>query len=86
MDAFLNGSGLVFSLSGDSQITFSLTIPSSVQTDIYTGETVVNPDFVGKVLNTKRKLVTSDISVNPIQVEEVSNTSGGVTVYIGGII
>lgn len=97
MDVAVSGGKLQFSLSGDDRLifaldssntdmTFSLSAPSYFEPDLYTGETVVNPDFVGKVLNTRQKLLTSDISVNPIQVEEVSNTSGGVTVYIGGII
>ena len=53
---------------------------------VYTGETTVNPDFIGKVLQTAQKTVTSNITVNPIQVESVSNIQGGRTVYIGGII
>ena len=52
----------------------------------YTGQTVVDPDFVGTVLETAQKVVVSDITVNPIQVESVSNPDGGRTVYIGGII
>ena len=52
----------------------------------YTGETTVNPDFNGIVLQTAQKIVTNNITVNPIQVESVSNIQGGRTVYIGGII
>lgn len=55
-------------------------------TPTYHGQTVVDPDFVGKVLETAHKIVLSDITVNPIQVESVSNPTGGRTVYIGGII
>lgn len=54
--------------------------------DVYTGETTVDPDFDGITLGTAYKLVTNDITVRPIQVEQVSNLSGGITVYIGGII
>ncbi len=53
---------------------------------VYTGETTVNPDFNGTVLQTAQKIVTNNITVNPIQVESVSNIQGGRTVYIGGII
>ena len=53
---------------------------------VYTGETTVNPDFIGKVLQTAQKTVISNITVNPIQVESVSNIQGGRTAYIGGII
>ncbi len=52
----------------------------------YTGQTVVDPDFESIVLETAHKIVLSDITVNPIQVESVSNPQGGRTVYIGGII
>ncbi len=65
----------------------SLSTPLSM-TDlpVYEGQTEVEPDFVGITLKTARKAVLSDITVNPIQVESVSNPQGGKTVYIGGII
>lgn len=53
---------------------------------VYTGDTTVDPDFTGTVLQTAQKIVTNNITVNPIQVESVSNIQGGRTVYIGGII
>ena len=53
---------------------------------VYTGETTVKPDFVGTVLMTANKVMNQNVTVNPIQVESVSNPVGGRTVYIGGII
>lgn len=53
---------------------------------VYTGETTVKPDFVGTVLMTANKVMANNVTVNPIQVESVSNPVGGRTVYIGGII
>lgn len=53
---------------------------------VYTGETTVDPDFDGTVLMTANKVVNQNITINPIQVESVSNPAGGRTVYIGGII
>lgn len=53
---------------------------------VYTGATTVEPDFDGIVLMTAQKVVNQNITVNPIQVESVSNPTGGRTVYIGGII
>ena len=53
---------------------------------VYTGITVVEPDFDGTVLRTANKIVNQNITINPIQVESVSNPAGGRTVYIGGII
>lgn len=95
MDIQIDGDILSFRLSGDSHLdfnlspdeslTFDVSTPTHVETDIYTGQTEVNPDFVGVTLETARKLLTDDIIVKPIQVESVSNLSGGRTVYIGGI-
>lgn len=51
----------------------------------YTGQTTVDPDFVGVTLLTRNKSVYSDIDVNAIQVDSVINQGGGNTVYIGGI-
>lgn len=52
----------------------------------YTGPTVINPDFVGTSLPTMNKVLAQNITVKPIEVQVVSNTAGGKTVYIGGII
>jgi len=53
--------------------------------DPYAGEYEVDPDFTGHTLLTKNKLLLENVVVNPIEVASVSNTSGGKTVYIGGI-
>lgn len=53
---------------------------------VYTGEITVDPDFDGTVLMTANKVMNQNITINPIQVESVSNPAGGRTVYIGGII
>lgn len=73
-------------LSAVGAITGELTIPTYFDIDEYEGEYEVNPDFNGITLPTVNKTLTQNISVNPIQVESVSNLSGGKTVYIGGII
>lgn len=52
----------------------------------YTGEYAVTPDFNGTTLQTRQKYMSDNVTVNPIQVESVSNIGGGRTVYIGGII
>lgn len=51
----------------------------------YTGQTIVNPDFVDIILPTANKVLAQNITVKPIEVQMVSNLSGGKTVYIGGI-
>lgn len=73
-------------LSPIPQITGELTMPTYIDADMYDGAYEVDPDFDGVVLPTASKTLTRNISVNPIQVESVSNLSGGRTVYIGGII
>lgn len=56
------------------------------QAEEYDGAYIVDPDFVGRTLGTRNKLMRDDVTVNPIEVSEVSNLAGGKTVYIGGII
>lgn len=53
-------------------------------TDVYLGETKVNPNFDTQTLKTRDLFVTDDIIVNPIKLTTVSNTSGGTTLIIGG--
>lgn len=53
--------------------------------DRYEGEYVVDPDFEQNILPTRNKTLIRDITVNAIEVSRVSNHSGGMTVYIGGI-
>lgn len=82
-------------MSATGGLTGRLTSASSVTGTItrfdggyvpYTGEYEIAPDFTGTTLNTANRYMTDDVTVNPIQVESVSNLSGGVTVYIGGDI
>ena len=53
---------------------------------VYTGAYEVDPSFETAVLETANKALTDNIVVNSIEVQRVSNPSGGKTVYIGGII
>lgn len=73
-------------LSEKAQMTGFLTIPETVCSDAYDGEYVVDPDFIGKTLETSGKLMRDDVTVNPILVSKTINISGGNTVYIGGTI
>lgn len=73
-------------LASTESISGTLTIPTYIDVDLYEGDYTVSPDFEGVTLETTNKTLTDDITVSPIQVETVSNTSGGNTVYIGGII
>lgn len=74
------------SLSSANTLIGALTIPTYVDVDTYDGSYEVEPKFEGQTLETKNKTLTDDISVKAIEVQSVSNLSGGRTVYIGGII
>lgn len=54
--------------------------------EVYRGAYLVDPDFTQRILPTKNKMLTGDVTVNAIEVQRVSNPSGGRTVYIGGLI
>ena len=52
----------------------------------YTGAYDVDPKFEAQKLATNGKKMLDDVTVEAIEVQRVSNTSGGRTVYIGGLI
>lgn len=52
--------------------------------ETYDGAYEVTPTTSGFVLPTEKKMMVDDLTVNGIPYYEVSNTSGGKTVYIGG--
>lgn len=52
----------------------------------YTGAYDVDPKFEEQKLATNGKKMLDDVTVEAIEVQRVSNTSGGITVYIGGLI
>lgn len=77
---------LAGSLSSPVALSGGLSIPTYVDVDLYDGDYIVAPDFDGKTLPTTNKTLIQDVTVKPIEVQVVSNTAGGKTVYIGGII
>lgn len=54
--------------------------------EAYGGPYSIEPDYSRHVLGTKDKRMTADVTVEPIEVQRVSNAAGGRTVYIGGLI
>lgn len=51
----------------------------------YEGPYSMDPDFIPVVLPTINKMMLDDVTLNPIEVSQVENLSGGNTIYIGGI-
>ena len=87
MDGITTGAGGISgSMSPPASMSGELSIPTYIDVNEYEGEYEVEPDFAEQTLPTKNKTLVKDITVNPIQVESVSNIQGGRTVYIGGII
>jgi hypothetical protein len=73
---------LIIPIDGEMGVITKVTeydVPS------YTGQVVVNPKFEPVILQTAGKVMNQNVTVNAIEVQEMSNTSGGLTVYIGGI-
>lgn len=56
---------------------------TAAELPIYEGDSVVTPKFEEQTLNTKNKVMDSDVNVKPISVVETPNPSGGITVIIG---
>lgn len=54
---------------------------SDVET--YTGNYLVTPKTEEQILKTNKKLMTNDVTVKKIPYYDVSNESGGSTVFIG---
>lgn len=50
--------------------------------DVYTGEYVATPKTTEQMLETKDKLMKNNVTIKQIPYFDVSNTSGGSTVYI----
>lgn len=59
------------------------TITEYVGGDPYAGSYEVTPKVDGQTLSTKGRVMTDDVTVHPIPFFNVSNNSGGRTVYIG---
>ena len=71
-------------LSASVTLSGKLTVPYRVVPNPYQGEYTVEPGWESQTLETQNKTLTDDITVNAIYFSEVSNPSGGKTVYIGG--
>lgn len=53
---------------------------------IYDGDYTITPDVDGQTVGTAGKMMREDLTVEAIPYFDVSNVSGGSTVYIGGNI
>lgn len=58
------------------------TLTEFVGGDPYVGDYAVTPKVEAQTMPTKNKVMLDDMTIREIPVYEVSNTSGGSTVYI----
>lgn len=58
------------------------TVTLSDGKEIYKGQYIVTPKIEQQALPTKNKILTEDVTVKSIPFFDVSNNSGGNTVYI----
>lgn len=77
-----NSQSLCGQMSSEPQLVGSLATAYSFSGDKYEGDYEVTPTVDGVTLNTKHKYLTDDIKVRAIPYFEVSNLSGGNTVFI----
>lgn len=73
----------------DMVIAAGATVATDIHTSnlpIYDGAYEVTPDWHVQTLATRNRRMADDVTVKSIQLELVSNISGGKTAYIGGII
>lgn len=71
----------------ENQVTLlvSPAVVVGAPTEAYEGEYEVTPSWKTQTLKTAGKTLEADVEVKPIPADEVSNTSGGKTLIIGGI-
>lgn len=58
------------------------TVTEYVGGELYEGEYGVTPKMEEQTLLTKDKVLIEDVTIHAVPVYRVSNTSGGITVYI----
>lgn len=75
-------------LTGGRRLSARLSIERIIQngSGTYAGPYQVDPSFDEQMLETAQKVMADDVTVHAIEVSRVSNPSGGITVYIGGVI
>ena len=80
------GQKIIGSVSGQQDIFGNLATAYMIGAPYYEGAYEVTPATTAQELKTKHKQMTEDVQINAIPFFDVSNTSGGSTVYIGSVI
>lgn len=64
------------------EIKFECLQEVVVGVEYYRGKYHVTPTTEGETLQTKEKYMTDDLTIDPVPRYDVSNTSGGTTIFI----
>lgn len=72
---------IVGSVKTDGSLVGTVVIATSY--DDYIGEYEITPTVDGTTIPTADKRMRKDVTINPIPFFDVSNESGGTTIYIG---
>lgn len=84
-DAIRTKTGIQSLMQMDDMPTYILSISGGGGGETlpdYTGPTTVTPNFNQQTLLTEGTSVHDDITIEPIQTSEISNSSGGLTLTI----
>lgn len=76
---------LVGSLDSSGALTGVVSLGYSGGYPSYSGPYRIDPTFEAQILQTADHIMLQDMEITAIEVSRVSNPSGGVTVYIGGV-
>lgn len=79
---FRESEEFTFDMIEDDNI-YADIVDTFLESERYTGEYIVTPDFVQQILDTKQKLMLDDVTVKKIPVSETHNPFGGITISIG---
>lgn len=61
-----------------------VNVGGTIKQEPYTESYEITPSIESQILKTKNKTMTDDLTVKSIPYAEVTNTSNGITVTIGG--
>lgn len=73
-------------ISVSQGLTGKISLGYEIHPELYDGQYEAIPMTTGQTLQTRETFLTDDITITPIPYFDVSNTSGGSTIYIGSKI
>ena len=72
------------SITTKEKISGFVNVGGTIRQESYDGSYEVTPTIEQQILQTKNKTMINDLTIKSIPYSEVTNTSNGITVTIGG--